>query len=815
VVVVKFFAQFFLIILFSACVRGALVDDPIFKYRCAEKAFGNADYAVAGKFYGEIVTDSPRIKLAAMCGILDSLLCQGQWLAAEQYVNMTDFSSVNSTDGYDELMLRACFVFVKNQHFLRSKSILDSVNFVHLRDAALAWYHMLRFLILDDARELDAAQAELELAKSCASSAEQIETMELFNLQAIVSEIRVGTDVSEVERVLKEKILGCPPSPHLLEFSNLYSLFLNGVGRRNEAVDVLEQSLQHCTSQEDVCAVKLYHAIAEWVFSEAGLSDVTHVLLHDCSQRIKLLALKLLVGAARTSADAAVAVDALNSVLPDIDLDIVKRSIFLAKVAIFLNAGNFEACADAASKYIDSFSRDEISEHVYELLAYIALGGEVLEYRNSARYLDKLRLSACDDNVRLAITLKIADAFFYNNDFELASNMYGEALKLGSVEKCGMALVNQVISDIALGDYAMASGHIDGAACGICEKLDAIVEYVTALKREKMYDEALKYVDSIKLDGATKFAKCSLAAHRAEILLKRKQYSQAFILASKVCDDVMPKLNSKEYIGVCAQAMFTKGSAAYELGDIRAGGEAFESLRANCQNTAYFAMSFFREASFLRRSGDVPGAIAVLELCKMPEYVPHISYKIAMLKFYHDGDFKGAIGLMGEIIRDYPGTDIAVAARVAQGNILRAIGDFSSAQLVYESAQKLPNSSRNADYLSLAIAKCLIAQKNRDIRCLDRAIGVLRDLCAGEQFTDFRLECVAEYCLALKLKNKYGTLEKLAVDIQSHLDGNKFLLAEKARYWLAQIAFILRDSLNYFQADNVVRIRSLVDMCNG
>jgi predicted negative regulator of RcsB-dependent stress response len=375
--------------------------------------------------------------------------------------------------------------------------------------------------------------------------------------------------------------------------------------------------------------------------------------------------------------------------------------------------------------------------------------------------------------------------------------------------------VNQVTSDIALGNYSQASKHIADAAGSIHEKLDAMVEYISALKRSKMYDEALKYIDSINLDSVSKFVRCNLAAHRAEILLKRKQYSQAFLLASKICDELLAKFSSKEYGEACAQALFAKGSAAYKLKDARSGREAFEFLRTHFPHTAYSALSFLRESNFFRASGDMAQAIATLKLCKVAEYIPHANYEIALLKLRSTGDFREAIRLMGEIIREYPDADVAMAARVAQGDILRSIGDFDNAQLVYENAQKFPNSPRNANYLSLAVAKCLIAKKNRDSRCLDSAIDILQSLCSTSRDADFRLECVAEYCLALVLKNKYGALEKFAIEFLSALDSSEFKFSGKSRYWMAQISFILRGSFRYFQKDSAVRIGTLLSKYEG
>jgi tetratricopeptide (TPR) repeat protein len=784
-----------------SCAFGALADDPMFKYRCAEHAFQRADYAVAQKFYGEVVTNSPPLRLAVARGILDSMLCMGQWAFARQYVDATDFSQFESVPGYGELMLRICFILVKNRHFVSAENIFVRVDFAHLRDDMRSWYHLLNSLVLHDRRKFEESNVELELAKAHAKSDEQLWMINFFNLQNIVSEVGSNTAVAAVENSLKIQILSCKNSPHSCDATKLYSLFLNNVGRRTEALNALEECLQHFGKQEDVCAIKLYRALVSGILSKMGLADVKYVLLSNCNVDTKLLAFKLLVNSVKTDADATLAADFLDFVLTDVDSDLIKRSIFLAKIAIFLSVERFDLCSPVASKYINSFSMDGFFKDIYELLACIALGGNALEYRNSAHYLDKLRASVPDNSVRVAVALKIADAFFYNHDFKLASDMYGEVLKLNSVEKCGHALVNQVLSDVALGNYEEASAHINSASGGFHEKLDAIVEYLGALKRNKMYDEALKYIDSLKLENVPNSTKYTIAAFKAKILLKKKQCVQALVLASKICDELSSKINSKEYSGICSQALFIKGCAAYKLKDFKIADEAFGALRVNFRNTEYSTFSLFKEAKFLHKSGDLTKAISVLELCEDVKYLPYANYRIALLKF-RSGLVGEATELLEQIIHNYPDAEIAAAARIIQGDILRAMGDFSNAQFMYGHALNFVSNTRDINYLSLVRAKCLIAQKNRDSQCLETAINVLENLYSNPgQSTSFRLECAAEYCLALKLQGKYEKLQEFAFDVLANVDDSGVELTKKSRYWLLQILFILRDAAQYFHGD--------------
>lgn len=104
-----------------------------------------------------------------------------------------------------------------------------------------------------------------------------------------------------------------------------------------------------------------------------------------------------------------------------------------------------------------------------------------------------------DGGARTAITLKIPDAFFYDYDWKLGFDMYGEVLSRRGAGECGRALVNQVLSDIAPGDFEQAAAHIRTANGEMYEKSDAIGEDLFALKCRGMCDEALTNLDSLRL----------------------------------------------------------------------------------------------------------------------------------------------------------------------------------------------------------------------------------------------------------------------------------------------------------------------------
>jgi predicted negative regulator of RcsB-dependent stress response len=790
---VKIYVRVALLFLAGVRVHGTLADDPEFKYRCAERAFGQADYAVAQKFYGEIVSDSPKLQLVAMCGLLDSMLCLGQWIAAERCVNAINFNQFEGVDGCDDLALRMCFVLIRNRRFAGAANILGKIDCAHLRDSMRSWHHLLSAMILRDGRKFEDADSEFELAKMYAKSDEQLYAIDLLKLQNIVSEIGTEANLDAIESSLATQMLTCENSLHLLDIAKLYALFLCNTGRQNAAIDLLEKVLQCTECKEDKYEMRVYHAIASGVLSTAGLADIKCALLGDCSTETKLLALKLLASSVRTDTDAISAANFLETVFSDVSSDAIRRSILLAKIAIFLNVERLDLCSSAASAYVKLFSPDKFFGDIYELLAYIALGGEISEYRNSAHYLDKLRASAADGGMRTAITLKMADTFFYNRDFKLASDMYGEVLQFNAVGKCGHALINQVLSDIALNNLEQAATHIHAANGEIYEKLDAIVEYLSALKRRRMCDEALRYIDSLGIGNLTHLTRYKFATLKAEFLLKNKQYAQALMLSSKICDELLPKLNAREYAEIHGLALFIKGCAAYQLKDCQTAGEAFKLLRSNFRDARYSALSFFREAKFLQKSGDIAGAILALESCQDAAYFPYVHYRVALLKV-DAGLFAEANALLERIICDYPGSDVAVAARITQGDILRMAGDFANAQLVYEHASKFISNVRNANYLSLALAKCLIAQKNRNSHNMDSAADILENLCASPgQSVSFRLECAAEYCLALKLQNKGKQLRHFAFDILTSVDNSELQLTKKSRYWLVQILFILRN----------------------
>lgn len=777
------------------------VENPIFQYRCAEYAYQNGDYIVAKKCYFSVLKrcyNFSHLGMLAACGALDSFFNLGDWLSADKFINTHDFSIFRNFFGYDSLLIRECFLLIKKNHFQAAKNLLLIIDFVHLDRENSIWYHVLYALILFHDGHVQDAKIEFNVAKQYCFNGEQFAVIEAFQSQSEVKNFSTNTNVDTMAKCLEEKINGYNFGKQALPFFKQYILLLRNAEKDSSIVNNLIDALSsNIECDDDLYEIILYRAIYFGILSESRKNDIETILLKCASNRIKLLTFKLLTRTVSSKEDAKVAFEILDNVLRQSSSDWLNRNIFLAKIAILISVKELNFCQNVANEYVKTFSRDKYFDELYELLAYLAVDEHIAEYRLSAHYLDKLRTLSSDLNIRAVITLKIADAFFYNHDFKLASEIYDEVLTLDRTGKFQDVIENQVLSDLFLQDFERAKEHLSQISGYPPKKCEAIIQYLSALKENQLHIEALKYIDSIDLDEVPKLFKLRLILYKSKILYANKQYAQAMLFASKVCNLLTSRnipINNENLVDIISNALFIKGCSALSLQDAKLADETFKQLRISFEQTKWSSLSFIKEAKFFSKLGNYDKAISLLQKCKDDKYIPYAQYKIAEIMCAM-GRFTEALKLFEDIVQNYRDSEFKNLARIAEGDTLRMLGKFADAQIIYERMLGKVNDEEQVKYLSLARAKCLLAQNCRNSSALDRAIIALEKLYASHcQDIALWTEIVSEYCLALKLKNNYGMLQTIALTTLKNISKNERPLPKNAIHWVLQILFLLRDS---------------------
>lgn len=775
------------------------LDDPIFRYRCAEAAYQAKDYRVAQDFYADILAhshSSTHLGLLCMSGLLDSMLANGDWIAADALIIKNDFSNFQHLFGYDSLLLRECFLLIKNGHFVAAKNLLFSIDFLALNDADLGWYHCLYALILWDQKNFHDAKSEFDIAIGYCSNDVQLAVIDAFKLQCEISNLSIDSDIDHLAHLLEKKIQHYGCGSRALPFLKQYILLYNFSHHPEKISNTLvEDVLGRVETTEEMYEILLYQALYLGLPSDQARQNLSNVLLNSKNQNTKLLALKLVTSAVFDEEALDEMFNFLQSIFEKTCCNWLKKQLLLAKLALAVKNHAYDVCHDVANQYISMFEHDKYFAEICELLAYLSVREEAGEYRLSVHYLDKLRVAAVDNSAKLAITLQIANAFFQNRDFRLASDMYAEVLALDESKKFQYIVKNLVISDLEQGDFDSAERHLALVDVFSQEKCDAIVLLLKAFRKKNRLIEGIEYIDSIDDSHLPKLFRLKLYLCKSRLLMRAHRFSQAALWATKILDALPDKANPI-VSEIISAALFTKGCCLLNLRDYEEAEKVFECLRTNFKDLKYASLSLIKEGEYWQNVGENARALALFERCQEERYLSYARYKSAEI-LRAIGNFSDALKLLELIIRENGQTELAVSARIAQGDTLRLSGQFSDADTIYNRVLSETHDDDQLRYTALAHVRCLLAQSNKKPSAIDHALIELEKLYLSPcPILAWRLEVAAEYCLALKLKNDFVQLQTIALEALKLLPDDQEKMDKNSIFWVLQILYFLHDNFD-------------------
>ena len=263
---------------------------------------------------------------------------------------------------------------------------------------------------------------------------------------------------------------------------------------------------------------------------------------------------------------------------------------------------------------------------------------------------------------------------------------------------------------------------------------------------------------------------------------------------------LFPKKNvSKEVQNILEQALYIQGISELHLRNFKEGLAVITKLQKSFPQSTLAHMSYFALADIYFQNGDLALANQVLEefTKKDTSLAPYAIYKQAEywetmgMKRYDESAYKNAIHLFSKVSNT--SHELSFAARLEIGHILRMMGEFSDAQLVYENLLKDFPADPRYHFVELCLAKSLLAQMHARPSCLDRAQMILERL-YNTHIHDFslKIEMDATYILTLKI-NHSDHFDTVAWDVLLAAANHQKSLTQNDIYWLIQIIHLIED----------------------
>ncbi len=483
--------------------------------------------------------------------------------------------------------------------------------------------------------------------------------------------------------------------------------------------------------------------------------------------------------------------------------------LYYLRSQLALSNPEMTSIAEEDARYLlEQFPGARELADVYRLLAYAALQKEPPQYRTAAEYLTRLKEEKQSTEGVFRINRLIGDCYFLNEDYANAVDFYRSADKQSSEAKTRADLfLRLVVSEMRAGDLKRAISFVDEADfSGSIRQADrwmaewnisqALLERGELIRARERVGELL----GSSGDDAV-----------PTILDLRLRWLELYLRLvaddlSGLTDAVADLLNRVEAVpGVSADGSdmaLLKTELMLLLANVMIAEERAEpafavlrQLREEYPESTAAQRTYLAEASYHASVADFRSAQAVLvELADSypdGQLAAQALFEAAFYAERRGAEYYGdAILLLDRLVETYSQDPIAYHAGLKQGDLLRLMNDFASAQLLYENLINTYPEHSLRYVAELARADCLVALAGDDRVELADAAAVLERLQDLPNLPE-ALQVEVGYKWGMVLQ-KRGMSDE-ARDAFTLVAGNFLLDAERVvdlgsvgQYWLAR-----------------------------
>ncbi|MDR2603004.1 MAG: tetratricopeptide repeat protein [Puniceicoccales bacterium] len=768
-------------------------------------------------------------KCMACTGFLESCLASGEFSNAMELFDMIlKLTHVEVPREFkNKFLLNAAIVACFKHDFSVANRILLKLDVKTFDDNELAWYHAVRSVIFAMAANFEEMENNLEEAKKHSPSIDQSVHIQAFVIQFLLQFPMHSTAINNLlgsadamYKKYKLQRASCP-------FVKTYALMLIHSGNGQKAKDLLDEQIANAKNLnvQDLQSLYLYRALADGLSSASGLNTVLELLLSSANDELKKQALKLLLLSVENTNQRMEAIQTLSDVKLQTSVSKnMMRSILFAKLRLAIDAENLTAAQRVAEEIVLQFPKEALIKNIYHALAYLAWQQEPKDYRMSAHYLGKVRDITSDNAEKVNMTIQIGNAFYLSEVYDIAAHIYEEVLKTNIDNvKYDKILCQLIQADIKSKNLVLAEQHLQSARQ--CHDLfteyrwHAELLYIDALIVDNNPQRAMDYLSRLLSTYAHKIQPFYLVKFyllQAYSLFSKQHYQQAHIAATNICTIFPIRSSSAEISQIVGQALFMKGVCEFKSQNKEAAFLTFERLRSDYADQEIAMLSYFEEAEYFFKLGNVSKACDVLLACAETNciYSPFAYYRCAeYCKSLGMAYYDEAITHLSTLISKYGNHEIIYAVHLELADLLRLSGRFSDAQLVYEELLKNFPFDRRYHFTEFCLAKAIFAQKNKDDLFIERTQMILERLYSlAIADKSLHIEIAAMYCFVLQASSSTKEMKQFAWEtLLSSMSGENPLTPSDV-YWLMQITNLLA---NYYSLNpNDLELEALQAMTN-
>lgn len=684
--------------------------------------------------------DARRLTLALSSALLDDGDVAGAGHALDAYTGTRDA-------GWH---LREGLVAAHLQRTDQARAELGLTRADELDAAERGWYFFLEGVLADATNESVRAAGFYQQAAAAAVSDLQRARFLLAEEQVRlrvggVTEDQLTADRKNAEKFQNQKIG--------YGFTREYAIALNALGRKAQAVDVLQGALRILPAEErsETDHFRLLLGLIAGAGAGVGRHELFELLASGSDPNQQRIALQLLVRNSPSDAQRTELGERLDKLIAEPRQHPVLESLLLQRAELALgeahlgvneSASFYARAEDDANALLEKFPGSPLKAHAYAVLAGSAW--EQRRYRTAADFAFKAGGEIPAGPIRAEFSVLVAEAWFRAGDFRSAADAYAAALRSRPEGvRPGALMFQQVQSEIEAGALATAVSVLDELArdrafdpedrweaeWNLARSLEVHGETATA------YERVNRLLRGAPPAGLSADLRARMAWLQARLSFDARRPEETLRLVDSL-STMASGLQAGLAKDIASTGALLRAQASFELGQDAAAEETLRKLRADFPSSDSAVYSYIVEADRYAQQDKVIDAERLLtkladDFPSSP-YAPYALYQAALQaeRLGADANLKEAYKFLENLVTKYAASDLVFTARMRQGDILRELNQFPQAQQVYESLVNNPASSLNSDTIlaQLALAECHNAQSSGSPSHADSAKRIFQDL---------------------------------------------------------------------------------------
>ena len=745
-------------------------------------------------------------------GLVTALLDDGRVAEAE--------SALNGWIGLrgSAWQLRAGLAAATARKIDAAKAALAAVKETELAPSDRAWWFYLQGLLAGESGDVKATNKFFEQAQAAAVT-ELARTRFRLDAERILLR-RSGTGNEADLAGQRQAMTRFAGQATGYGAARTYAANLNALGRKSEAVAVIQQQLLGLPRDERQFAddFRLWLGLIAGATDGAGRAALLELVAGGRDGVRQRLALRLLAQASEKNPGRGQLRAELGRWIAETPAHALQEEFYLYRANLLLGDKSYAAAEDDARALLEKFPGSPLRAEAWEVLTGAAW--EQRRYRLAADSAKKAAAALPAGARRAELGVLVAEAWFRAQDFRPAADAYAAVLRdppAGLKPDILSALrFQRVQAEIEAGTPEAAQTVLDALAAepgfAVEDRWQAEWNLARALQARGASGVAAAFARVERLLGGTVEAglpaklRARLEWLRARLALdvEPAQPAKALEYLRALTPEALAKSLANESVALrtelASAAALLQAQALFKQGKEEAGVAQLKKLREDFKDSDAAVASYLEEADhYAKQFNAVQAQQLYTDLAdKFPGNInaPYALYFAALqAEARGDGDatLKEAQNLVDKLVQKYPQSELVFAARLKQGHLLRKLSQFPQAQQTYESLVNAFATSPDVVLAQLALAECHNAQAASDPSHLESALVLLehvRDRVDAP--LDVRIE--AGFNLGVVLRQR-GELEKAAVgwwrDVVSPFLLDAKMAAQlseraKGRYWMAR-----------------------------